>query len=153
MIQQHTGPIIAILVAVFALGPAAATAQILDDLPSIAKVKASKTVAEPSRYLIHILDWHLVSKDLFFADLRDQGITDGLAAKYEQHLDDVERVQAEQKTLLAALAKPQQSGLRAALIASLSFGNIVRRAFGCKRLGAVMSHAPGLLRTDHCITD
>jgi hypothetical protein len=76
---------------------------LLPKLPMVAKVETPVVVDKPASYLIHILDWHFVDKETFLADLRDQGITEDLEAKYAQHLDDVEAVQGEQKALLRAL--------------------------------------------------
>ena len=77
---------------------------ILVTLPDVAHVEA-KPVDSPASYIIHILDWHFVDKDTFIADLRDQGITEDLDAKYAKHLADVEQVQAEQMTLLRTLVE------------------------------------------------
>lgn len=73
-------------------------------LSNVATIE-SKPIDKPTSYIIHILDWHYIPKEMFLADLRDQGITDDLDAKYAKHLAAVENVQAEQMVLLRTLVE------------------------------------------------
>ena len=90
------------LIALVCLGQDAPQGNLLKSMPQVATVEA-KRIDNPTSYLIHILDWHLVDKASFIADMEDQGITEGLAERYAKHLDEVEAVQSQQKELLQAL--------------------------------------------------
>jgi hypothetical protein len=64
-----------------------------------------------ARTIIHVLDWHLVERDAFAADLRSQDSTitsEEIERQYQEHLDDVERVQSEQRDLLLTLLDQHQ---------------------------------------------
>lgn len=65
-----------------------------------------------TRKVIHVCDWHHLPKDVFAADLQLTAdyIADELDRHYEQHLADVEAVQAEQIEQLRALIR--QHGLK-----------------------------------------
>jgi hypothetical protein len=65
-----------------------------------------------TREVIHVCDWHYLPRDVFAADLQTSADYSGdeIGRHYEQHLDDVEAVQAEQIKQLRGLIR--QHGLK-----------------------------------------
>ncbi|MFH1921234.1 MAG: hypothetical protein ABIP48_15310, partial [Planctomycetota bacterium] len=87
---------------------------ILRQLPGVAKVSVHKPVDRPTHRIVHLTDWHFLSKALFAADIRDvagESVSDAkIDDLYEELLLEVELVQIEQKTVLRCLVK--HNGLR-----------------------------------------
>jgi len=78
------------------------------DLPFVTRVTTTVHAQSPEQTIIHIKNWHLVSKKLFTADLRDQDpllSDDAIERSYESHLAEVEKVQQEQLALLRSLIR------------------------------------------------
>lgn len=79
----------------------------LRKLPSVHSVTSTPTKTKPKQTIIHLLNWHYVSKADFAADLSD--ISDGelseaeIEKRYLEFLNDVEAVQKEQKKILRYL--------------------------------------------------
>jgi hypothetical protein len=73
---------------------------LLRSLPWVAQVSRSGST-NPTARIVHLLDWHLIPDDLHAIDGGKNGQT------YEQHLADVQAVQAELLILLRALAEEQ----------------------------------------------
>ena len=86
---------------------------ILRGLPGVVRVEVAQ-VANPTRRIIHLRDWHYVPKDLFTLDLNDlHGRTltaEELDRRYRESLLEVEVVQLEQMAMLRCLIK--HHGLR-----------------------------------------
>jgi hypothetical protein len=66
-------------------------------LPSVQAVSRDGPSGQPAARIVHVLDWHLIPPDLHALDAGKAG------QSYEEHLADVEQVQAEQVELLLAL--------------------------------------------------
>ncbi|MEQ8852785.1 hypothetical protein [Gimesia sp.] len=81
----------------------------LRKLPSVYSVTSKPTKPKPKQIVIHLLNWHYVSKEDFAADLSD--LSDGklseaeIDKRYLEFLNDVESVQKEQKQILRYLIK------------------------------------------------
>lgn len=79
----------------------------LRKLPSVHSVTSTQTKSKPKQIIIHLLNWHFVSKKDYFADLSDSS-DDKLPEaeideRYLDFLNDVEAVQKEQKKVLKYL--------------------------------------------------
>ena len=62
----------------------------------------------PKHLIVHVCDWHYVSRESFAADLRSSGKNfsdEEIGQLYAEHLNEVEAVQAEQLENLRALVK------------------------------------------------
>jgi hypothetical protein len=95
-------------------GPSPLTAEVLRQLPGVARVEVLVSAANPKHRIIHIGDWPYVPKDRYAPELRKAGLTpEEVEEGYREFLDDVERVQQEQERLLAHLVAAH--GLRRVL--------------------------------------
>lgn len=81
----------------------------LQKLPSVHSVTSTPTKSKPKQIIIHLLNWHFVSKEDFAADLSDSSDVklseDEIDKQYLEFLNDVEAVQKEQKQILRYLIK------------------------------------------------
>lgn len=81
----------------------------LQKLPNVHSVKSTRTNSKPKQIIIHLLNWHFVSKEDFAADLSDSSDGKILEAeinkRYLEFLKDVEAVQKEQIQILRFLIK------------------------------------------------
>lgn len=81
----------------------------LRKLPSVHSVKSTSTKNKPKQIIIHVLNWHYISKEDFATDLSDS--SDGklseaeIEKRYLEFLNDVEAIQKEQKQILRYLIK------------------------------------------------
>ncbi|QDT24414.1 hypothetical protein [Gimesia chilikensis] len=81
----------------------------LPKLPSVHSVTSTPTKSKPKQIVIHLLNWHFVSKEDYAADISD--LSDGkmtedeIDKRYFEFLNDVEAVQKEQKQILRYLIK------------------------------------------------
>ena len=92
------------LLAVLLLTPAAdLSPDVLRGLPHVADVSVMSDSDKPVKRIVHVLDLKLVDREAMQVDLKSQGITDSLEERYDAHVASVQRVQAEQRALLAAL--------------------------------------------------
>lgn len=83
---------------------------LLRGMPGVADVEVHQ-VSKPTHRIIHLRDWHFISKELFAIDHRDEALTDEeLDERYHEFLKQVDSVQLEQMTLLRTLI--QQHGLK-----------------------------------------
>lgn len=82
---------------------------ILRSLSGVEAIETLVAAERPTHRIVHIADWHFVPKDAFAADIRDQShetITDEeIEQLYAEHLDEVRRVQAQQRRLLRELIR------------------------------------------------
>lgn len=87
----------------------APAANILRAIPGVTDVEAKTAKGTPTHRIVHLLDWHYVPKDDYAADLRaiaEEPLSDAeINRAYLEFLDDVEAVQAEQKTVLRCLIR------------------------------------------------
>jgi hypothetical protein len=95
-------------------------AAILRQLPGVVRVDVAVQVEKPRQRIIHVRDGPLIPGDRFAAQGRAQPFLgdDQLDLLYDQHLVEVEQVQAEQIVLLRCLVK--HHGLRAVFAEGLS---------------------------------
>jgi hypothetical protein len=73
--------------------------EILRGLPGVARVATPLAPTNPTRRLVHLLDWHLVSRPAFAGDARaaNQGLSEAdVEARYADHLLTVEDVRLHQ---------------------------------------------------------
>lgn len=83
---------------------------LLRGLPGVADVEVYR-VNKPTHRIIHLRDWHYISRDLFAIDHREDALTDEeIDQRYHEFLKQVDAVQLEQMTLLRTLI--QQYGLK-----------------------------------------
>ena len=81
----------------------------LRKIPAVASVVKMPIKSKPKQIIIHLLNWHFVSRDDFATDLSDS--SDGklseveIEKQYYEFLDDVEAIQKEQKQILRYLIK------------------------------------------------
>ena len=76
---------------------------LLRGLPGVADVEVHQAY-KPSHRIIHLRDWHYISRDLFAIDHREEALTDEeLDEHYHEFLKQVDSVQLEQMTLLRTL--------------------------------------------------
>ena len=81
----------------------------LRKLPSVHSVTSTPTKSKPKQIIIHLLNWHFISKEDFTTDLSD--LLDGnlseaeIDKRYLEFLNDVEAIQIEQKQILRYLIK------------------------------------------------
>lgn len=81
----------------------------LQKLPSVHSVTSTPTKSKPKQIIIHLLNWHFISKEDFAADISD--LSDGklseeeIDKQYLKLLNDVEAIQKEQKQILRYLIK------------------------------------------------
>ena len=81
----------------------------LRKIPSIHSVTSTPTKSKPKKIIIHLLNWHFVSKEDYVADISD--LSDGkltedeIDKRYFEFLNDVEAFQKEQKQILRYLIK------------------------------------------------
>ncbi len=83
-------------------------ASILRKAPGVARVERLVSVRRPTRRIIHIADYHWISRDDLAADLRDQHSETTEAdidAEYERIMTEVRCVQAKQLRFIRWLAK------------------------------------------------
>lgn len=100
---------------------ASSPVEFLRQLPGVADVEVAVAADKPSHRIIHIRDWHFVSKDLYRADL-----TTSMGPRSDEEIDrrheelclEVAIVQEEQMALLQCLAK--HHGLRRVLCEGLT---------------------------------
>ncbi len=89
-------------------------AGLLRGLPGVVDVNVSPAKRKLDHRIIHLKDWHFLPRNLFVADLRERSdqefSEEEIDELYQQHLLEVELVQAEQMTLLRCLLK--HHGLR-----------------------------------------
>lgn len=79
---------------------------------------------QPPQKIIHIADWHYVTRDDFAADLKAQGdISDEeIDRQYAEFLDSVESVQNEQATILRGLIR--EHGVKAVFMEGVTDENV-----------------------------
>lgn len=83
---------------------------LLRGLPGVAEVEVHR-VNKPTHRIIHLRDWHYISKDLFAIDHYEEALTEEeLDQQYHEFLKQVDSVQLEQMTLLRTLI--QTHGLK-----------------------------------------
>ena len=83
---------------------------LLRGLPGVADVDVHR-VNKPTHRIIHLRDWHFISKDLFAIDHHVEALNDEkLDQQYHKFLKQVDSVQLEQMTFLRTLI--QQHGLK-----------------------------------------
>ena len=86
------------------LPPQPLTIDALRQLPDVPEVTVANPQQNPPYRIIHILNWHALELEHFAADLRASGEEPegewGLEQAYDEHLDDVERLQDEQMAFL-----------------------------------------------------
>jgi len=81
----------------------------LRKIPVVHSVTSTATKSKPKQIIIHLLNWHFVSRDDFAADISDS--SDGKLSEaeieklYFEFLVDVEAIQKEQKQILRYLIK------------------------------------------------
>lgn len=97
--------------------------------PHVVNVETTGSEA-PAKRVIHILDWHVVSREAFAADLELSG--EELDRQYAQHLTEVEAVQREQMELLEHML--QHDGLEAVYLEGLSDESLSAFHAACERL-------------------
>ena len=99
---------------------------ILKQLPGVVAVEVPVQVERPKHRIVHLKNWHFLSKDLFAADIREvQGeeIPDAeIDALYEELLLEVELVQLEQIALLRCLI--EHHGLKTVFCEGLTAENM-----------------------------
>ncbi len=89
--------------------PGADLSSQLRKIPTVASVVNTPIKSKPKQIIIHLLNWHFVSRDDFATDLSDS--SDGrlseaeIEMQYFEFLDDVEVIQKEQKQILRYLIK------------------------------------------------
>ncbi len=97
-------------------------ADLLRQLPGVAKVESSKTTDKPTSRIIHLRDWHFLPKALFAQDVEtanDQKMSPNeIDRLYQEFLLEVDLVQIEQIALLRCLIK--HHGLKAVYSEGLS---------------------------------
>src|SRR5262245_8468528 len=73
-------------------GPSPLTAEVIRQLPGVARVEVLVPAANPKNRIIHIGDWPYVPKDLYAPELRKAGLTaEEVEDAYREFLDEVER--------------------------------------------------------------
>lgn len=81
---------------------------LLQSLPGVADVEVH-TVKNPTSRIVHLRDWHFISKELFAIDQRglpDKAIADEeIDRLYMEFLQEVDSVQTEQMTLLGTIIR------------------------------------------------
>lgn len=81
----------------------------LRTLPQVHSVTSAPIKTKPNQIIIHLLNWHYISKEDFAADLSDS--SDGelseaeIDKRYLEFLNEVEAIQKEQKQILRYLIK------------------------------------------------
>jgi hypothetical protein len=81
----------------------------LRKLPSVHSVTSTPSKSKPKQIIIHLLNWHFISKEDYAADLSD--LSNGKLSeeefekRYLEFLKDVEAIQKEQKQILRYLIK------------------------------------------------
>lgn len=96
----------------------------LRSLPTVESVKVSHIGESPKRRVIQVMDWHMVSREAFRADLRDQSpdITDAdVNDAYAAHLRDVAKVQTDVMAVMRFLS--ESSGVNAVHVEGLTDQN------------------------------
>lgn len=98
----------------------------LRKLPEVHSVKSTPIKTKPKQIIIHLLNWHFVSKEDFAADLSDTSgddlTEDEIEKQYLGFLNDVEAVQKEQKQILRYLIKHHK--IRSVYMEGLSKKNL-----------------------------
>lgn len=83
--------------------------EVLKSLPGVESVERTTSGENPTKRIIHIRDWHFVSKDDYAKDLQDMAdntLSEAeIDARHEELLLDVELVQIEQMALLRLLRR------------------------------------------------
>lgn len=98
----------------------------LRKLPEVHSVTSTPKKTNPKQIIIHLLNWHYVSKEDFAADLSDS--EDGklseaeIDKQYLEFLNDVKAIQKEQKKILRYLIK--KHGIRSVYIEGLTEKNL-----------------------------
>jgi hypothetical protein len=117
-------------------------ASILRQLPGVIRVEVAVSVDKPRQRLIHVRDWPLIPGDRFAAQGRAQPFLsdDQLDLLYDQHLVEVEQVQAEQIVLLRCLAS--HHGLRAVFAEGLTAADLPAYREEVVRQGALTWQLP-----------
>ncbi|WP_417374550.1 hypothetical protein [Gimesia maris] len=81
----------------------------LRKLPNVHSATSTPTKSKPKQFIIHLLNWHFVSKEDYAADLSassDAKLSEAeIDKQYLEFLDDVEAIQKEQKQILRFLIK------------------------------------------------
>tara|TARA_R110002095_G_scaffold213886_1_gene205133 strand:+ start:43 stop:822 length:780 start_codon:yes stop_codon:yes gene_type:complete len=80
----------------------------LRKLPNVHSVTSTPIKTKPKQIIIHLLNWHYISKEDFAADLSGGKLSEAdIEKRYLHFLNDVEAVQKEQKQILRYLIKHQ----------------------------------------------
>ena len=83
--------------------------EILNSLPGVVSVERLSSGKNPTKRIIHLRDWHFVTKDDYAKDIRDTAdnpLSDAeIDALYEQLLLEVEMIQLEQRSILRLLTR------------------------------------------------
>jgi hypothetical protein len=99
---------------------------ILRELPGVADVEVLVKAPKPTHRVIHVRDWHFVSRDAFALDF-EQTIGKPLSDQdYREHLLQVELVQLEQAAVLRCLIK--HHGLKRVLAEGLTAEGVMNFA-------------------------
>lgn len=94
---------------------------------SLLAVLAGCSRQPPPQRIVHILNYHYVSRDDFTADLRDQDpdVSDAeIGERYAAFLNDVEMVQNEQAVILRGLIR--EHGIRHVFVEGVTDENATR---------------------------
>lgn len=82
---------------------------ILQNLPGVEAAEVLVKAKRPVHRIVHITDWHFVPREAFAIDIREQAAEaiddDELDRLYAEHLDEVRRVQHQQRRLLRELIR------------------------------------------------
>ncbi|MAX38773.1 MAG: hypothetical protein CME33_19625 [Gimesia sp.] len=98
----------------------------LRKLPGVHSVTSTPVKTKPKQIIIHLLNWHYISKEDFATDLSDS--SDGelseaeIEKRYRQFLDDVEAIQNEQEQILKYLIEKHK--VRSVFLEGLSKKNL-----------------------------
>lgn len=98
----------------------------LRKLPEVHSVTSTPTKSKPKQIIIHLLNWHFVSKEDFAADLSDSSdvkLSEAeIEKQYLEFLNDVEAIQKEQKQILRFLL--EKHGVQSVYLEGLSDKNL-----------------------------
>ena len=81
-------------------------AELIRLVPGVATVECARLASTPKRRIIHIRDWHVVSKERFAIELKADGSglnADELDRRFQEFLLEVELVQLEQMAVIRCL--------------------------------------------------
>tara|TARA_R110002111_G_scaffold100976_6_gene156491 strand:+ start:51459 stop:52247 length:789 start_codon:yes stop_codon:yes gene_type:complete len=98
----------------------------LRKIPGVHSVNSTPIKTKPKQIIIHLLNWHYISKTDFAADISDSSddkLSDAeIEKQYLEFLNDVEAIQKEQKQILRYLIKKHK--VRSAYIEGLTEKNL-----------------------------